>query len=82
MVAIAASLVLLFVGKRRVGLLDGLAIAIVLICLEFGFWSYVFRWFGWILKKLSSVQWKSILILLQLLWMLVFALQPERVEAH
>ena len=74
MVAVAAALVLLFMRKRRAGLLDVLAIAIGLICLEFGFWSYLFRWFGWILKNSQEFNGSRFFFLLPLLWMLVFAL--------
>ena len=80
MVAVAAALVLLFIGKRRAGLLDVLAIAIVIICLEFGFWPHLFHWFGWMVRNSQEFNGSRFFFLLPLLWMLVFALSLKELK--
>lgn len=79
-IAFAAALGLLFAGKRRMSLVDVLAIAILLVGLEYGFWAWLFRWFGWILRNSQAFNGSRFHFLLPLLWMLVFALSLKELK--
>jgi hypothetical protein len=79
-IAFAAALGLLFAGKRRMSLVDVLAIAILLVCLEYGFWAWLFRWFGWILRNSQAFNGSRFFFLLPLLWMLIFALSLKELK--
>jgi hypothetical protein len=73
-VAVGSALVLLVARKRRAGLLDVLAIAIALICLEYGFYD----WLAWLAPR--SFNASRYYFLLPLLWMLVFALSLKELK--
>jgi hypothetical protein len=79
-IAFAAALGLLLAGKRRMSLVDVLAIAILLVGLEYGFWAWLFRWFGWILRNSQAFYGSRFFFLLPLLWMLVFALSLKELK--
>jgi hypothetical protein len=71
--AACAALVLLLTRKRRPGVLDLMAIGIVLICLEYGFYDWLVRWFGHILPGLRTFNAGRFYFLLPMLWLLLFA---------
>ena len=79
-IAFAAALGLLFAGKRRMSLVDVLAIVILLVGLEYGFWAWLFRWFGWIFRNSQAFNGSRFFFLLPLLWMLVFALSLKELK--
>ena len=71
--AACAALVLLVTRKRRAGVLDLMAIGILLICLEYGFYDWLVRWFGHILPGLRTFNAGRFYFLLPMLWLLLFA---------
>jgi hypothetical protein len=73
-VAVGCALVLLVARKRRAGMLDVLAVAIALICLEFGFYD----WLAWLAPR--SFNAGRYYFLLPILWMLVFALSLKELK--
>jgi hypothetical protein len=79
-VATAGAFVLLVARKRRAGKLDVLAIGIMLICLEYGFYDWLVRWFGWLLPGLQTFNASRYYFLLPLLWMLLFALSLKELK--
>jgi hypothetical protein len=79
-IAIAGSLALLFARKRRAGLVDVLAIAIGIICLEYGFYDWLARWLGWLVRGSQAFNASRYYFLLPLLWMLVFALSLKELK--
>ena len=78
--ATAGAFVLLVARKRRAGKLDVLAIGIMLICLEYGFYDWLVRWFGWLLPGLQTFNASRYYFLLPLLWMLLFALSLNELK--
>jgi Protein of unknown function (DUF6044) len=80
LVAIGGALALLIAGKRRAGLLDVLTIGIALICLEYGFYDWLVRWFAWLVPGLQTFNASRYYFLLPLLWMLVFAISLKELK--
>jgi hypothetical protein len=50
-----------------------MAVGIGLICLEYGFYDWIVRWFGWLVPGLQTFNASRYYFLLPLLWLLVFA---------
>jgi hypothetical protein len=82
MVATGVAIVLLVRGKRRAGLLDVLAIAIALICLEYGFYDWLVRWCGGVVPGLQTFNGSRYYFLLPLLWMLLLALSAKEMKQY
>jgi hypothetical protein len=79
-VAIGFAVLLLIARKRRAGVIDALAITIALICLEYGFYDWLVRWFGRLLPGLQTFNASRYYFLLPLLWMLVFAISLKELK--
>jgi hypothetical protein len=78
--SVAVALVLLFAKKRRAGLVDVLALAIGLVCLEYGFYDWLALWFGRLVRGSQTFNASRYYFLLPLLWMLVFALSLKELK--
>lgn len=78
--ATGGALVLLIARKRRAGLLDVMAMGIALICLEYGFYDWLVRWFGWLVPGLQTFNSSRYYFLLPLLWLLLFAISLKELK--
>lgn len=79
-IATGGAFVLLIAKKRRAGLLTVLVAGIALICLEYGFYDWLVRWFGWLVPALQTFNASRYYFLLPLLWMLLFAVSLKEVR--
>jgi hypothetical protein len=80
--ATGVALVLRIRGRRRAGLLDVLAIAIALVCLEYGFYDWLVRWCGGLVPGLQTFVGNRYYFLLPPLWILLLALSAKEVKRH
>ena len=71
---------LVFTSKRRSGVLVFLASAIALICIEFGFFDWLVRWFEWMMPRLHAFNGTRFYFLLPLLWMLLLAVSVQELQ--
>ena len=72
-VAAAGAFALLVASRRHSSALVFLALAIGLICVEYGFYDWLVSWFGWLLPRLRAFNGTRYYFLLPLLWMLLLA---------
>lgn len=71
---------LLAATKRRSGVLLFLASAIALICIEFGFFDWLVRWFEWMMPRLHAFNGTRFYFLLPLLWILLLAASIQELQ--
>lgn len=71
---------LLLASKRCSGVLVFLASAIALICIEFGFFDWLVRWFEWMTPRLHAFNGTRFYFLLPLLWMLLLAVSVQELR--
>ena len=76
----AGVFVLLIARRRRAGLLEVLAIGIVVICLEYGFYDWMVFWFGRFVPALRSFNASRFYFLLPTLWMILFAMSLKELK--
>lgn len=79
-IATGGALALLIRKKRRAGLLEVMAVGIVVICLENGFYDWIVRWLGGLLPALHPFNASRFFFLLPLLWMLLFATSLKELQ--
>lgn len=78
--AVVGAFVLLIARRRRAGVLDVIAIGIVAICLEYGFYDWIVRLFGHLVPALQSFNASRFYFLLPVLWILLFALSLKELK--
>jgi len=79
-IATAGAFVLLIAKKRRLGLLGVMAMGILLICLEFGFYDWIVRGLGHLLPPLRTFNAGRFYFLLPMLWLVLFALSLKELK--
>jgi len=78
--AAGGAFVLLIAKRRRAGLLEVLALAVLAICLEYGFYDWIVLGFGRLLSPLRSFNASRFYFLLPTLWTLLFALSLKELR--
>lgn len=78
--AAGGAFALLIAKRRRTGLLDVIAIGIVVICLEYGFYDWIALCFGRFLPALRTFTGDRFYFLLPGLWMLLFAMSLKELK--
>ena len=66
--------------KRHSGLLVFLISSVALICLEYGFYDWLVRWFEWLMPRLHAFNGSRYYFLLPLFWMLLFATSVKELK--
>jgi hypothetical protein len=73
-IAAGAVLILLIVRRRRADTAVALIVGIALICLEYGFYDWLMRWFGRLVPGLQTFNGSRFYFLLPTLWLVLLAL--------
>ena len=81
-IAAALAFASLIASKRDSGVLVFLASAVALICIEFGFFDWLVKWFEWMMPRLHAFNGTRFYFLLPLMWMLLLAVSVQELQRY